>query len=265
MNAKSLEGLTRWASNCRDLRARASEVKVRSPLHMWFISPIGQLLAFAGIYVLTYLAGLVRPKLLYGETPADNNDGEKSRLFLDYRIFLLTTFAAFEVIFGTELVAEVKNSFDTPLLAFVVGQALYVLTVFLIVCWSALFVWIASGVARSPLRACQAIMVAGYGITVVWLTLPLLFAIFTIPVLSIDAWLVDAFEKDSSHLIALGAVGLLAMICAVKVTFVEPVAAVRPDASKGLLWLGWFIGVFLMSIGSFGISIVWMGLDVIFD
>ena len=103
-------------------------------------------------------------------------------------------------------------------------------------------------------------MVAGYGVSLVWLTGPLLFGIFMFPVLSIDAWLFDPLDGGAFGTAAIVAAALLAAICVVQVTFVKPVAALHPDVSKGKLWFGWFVGVFLSGIGISGIALVWIAL-----
>ena len=238
--------LVRWALKTRAFQERARK---HSPsdtgLRLWLLKPLSHVAALAALVLLTYLAGALRPKLLYGATETGATDDTQRQVFLDYRAFLLTLFAAFGLLTGQSMIDALKEDPEFASMPFAAQQATVLVLPLFMVALGVPQVWVGSRVARAPLTFGQSMRVSGYGVGMLWLTIVILVPL-ALP-WAFDVWystLPIAVRVPAATLIV-----ILIFMCIIYVTFVGPVSAFYPKAGKGRLWLGWFIGWLCLTLG----------------
>ena len=252
-HAGSNPSLVRWALVTRAFLERARQ---HSPddtgLRLWLLKPVSQVAALAVLVLLTYLAGAFRPKLLYATTDIGVSDDTPRPVFLDYRAFLLTLFAALGLLTGQPIIDGLREDPEFASMPLVAQQAVVLIIPFFMVALGVPHVWIGSHVARAPLTVGQSMRVSGYGVGMLLLTVPIVVP-FLLP-LAFNVW----YSALPTVVSVLGAilVVVLILMSIIYVTFVGPVSAHHPEAGRGRIWFGWLIGWLVVALGPLVLLVV---------
>ena len=245
----SNHALVRWALQTRALQDRARrDSKGGSELQMWLIRPAKEVVAGAALLVLTYLAGALRPRLLYAANGIPTIDATERPMFLDYRLFILSLIASAELVTDQSLIAALKEEDpEFASLPQVWTRVLFPLMIFLIISLGALHIWISARFSKTPLTITQSMRVSGYGIGVVFITLLTVVPLIIAPLLFSLRYISSSPISIQFDIISI--ILVLFYIACVYIQFVGPVSAYYPNASRSRLLLGWFMGLLLLPLG----------------
>ena len=225
-------------------------------MQMWLIKPAKEVVAGAALLVLTYLAGALRPKLLYAANGIGNIDDTTRPMFLDYRLFILSLIVSAELVSNESLTGLLlENNPEFPSLPLLGTRGLVMLMIFLAIALGALQVWISARCSKTPLSMSQSMKVSGYGLGVAFIT-----PFILLPLAVTSVMLFFEYFPSIPAIIQLVSIALLLVpfcILLVHLQFIGPVSAYYPSASNGRLFLGWFMGLLLLPLGlALGLGVV---------
>ena len=216
-------------------------------MQLWVVRPVKVVVALAALVVVTFLAGALRPKLLYAANGIGNIEHTKRPVFLNYRSFVLSELVLFQLIANQSLVDLLKKA--KPELQSIPGGALEVLLLlilFLVIAIGALQVWVGARWSKARLSMSQSMKVSGYGLGTLYLGILVLVLIGLML-----ANVISAFFPSPPTIVweILGILLIfLIFISLAYISFVGPVSAYHPGASRVRLWLGWSMGSLLILV-----------------
>ena len=161
--AESQHALVRWALRIREFQDRARQVSQGgAELQLWIVRPVKEAVVLAVLVVVTFLAGALRPKLLYAANGIGSIEHAKRPVFLNYRSFVLSVLALFQLFANQSIVGKLKeDQSELQLLPDLALEGLLLLMLFLIVALGALSVWVGARCSKARLSMSQSMKVSG--------------------------------------------------------------------------------------------------------
>ena len=260
--AESQHALVRWALRIREFQDRARQVSQGgAELQLWIVRPVKEVVVLAVLVVVTFLAGALRPKLLYAANGIGSIEHAKRPVFLNYRSFVLSVLALFQLFANQSIVGKLKeDQSELQLLPELALEGLFLLMLFLIVALGALSVWVGARCSKARLSMSQSMKVSGYGLGTVQLGL-----LIILPIVLVITSVTSEFFRSAPTVVWVIPVIFLTVLIyigSLYVSFVGPVSAYHPGVARVRLWYGWFVGQLLI-LGAMLMIVLLVGIVVL--